>query len=365
MAGKRENGFGTIKKRIYASGISYTAIAPARYEVTDDGVVRCIREPIGIFKRKSDAAAALEEFRRHPTTKYNYTLRELHDKWERNAYDDLAPQTVTSWTTAWKQIDFCREPHLPDMVVREIMVDDMRSVVKFYSHPFVGKDGKQRSALSSSSISKIKALLTQLYDYALEERIIDQNYAKLLKLPKSEKSDARSFTDIEFATLEKAFRSGVKNADVILVLCYTGLRITELCQLTRFSYDRSRCTLTGGLKTDAGRDRIVPVHPRIKPIIDSWAARGCDTLYADDDGKPYTKDSFRKRVWLPAIKAIGLPDDLTAHSCRHTCATRLAAAGARPEDIKKIMGHSSYDVTADVYINQDIPTLAAAVNMVK
>ena len=365
MATKRENGFGSIKKRNLASGIRYTALAPARYEVADDGTVRCVRDSIGTFKRRAEAAAALEEYRRHPTTKYNFTLAQLHDLWERNAYDDLAQQTVDNWTSAWKQIDFCKAPHLPEMMVREILVDDMRSVIKFYSRPFIGKDGKERKALSSSSLSKIKALLTQLYDYALEEKITDQNYAKLIKLPKAEKAEARAFTDLEFAKLEKAFADGVPNSDALLVLCYTGLRITELCSMTPFSYDRHRQILTGGLKTDAGKDRIVPVHPRIRPILDRWADRGCATLYANQDGKPYTKDSFRRRVMIPTLAAIGLPDDLTAHSCRHTCATRLAAAGARPEDIKKIMGHADYSTTADVYIQQDVATLAEAVNMVK
>lgn len=365
MATKRENGFGSIKKRSLASGIRYTALAPARYEVADDGTVKCIREPIGTFKRRSEAAAALEEYRRHPTTKYNFTLRQLHELWERNAYDDLAKETVDNWLTAWKQIDFCKAPHLPGMLVREIMVDDMRSVIKFYSNPFVAKDGKERGALSSSSLSKIKALLTQLYDYALEERITDQNYAKLIKLSKSEKPKARALTDLEFAKLEKAYEQGVPNTDALMVLCYTGLRITELCDMTVFSYDRKMHILTGGLKTDAGKDRVIPVHPKIRPILDSWADRGCDTLYADKNGKPYNKDKFRRRVMIPALAAIGLPDDLTAHSCRHTCATRLSAAGARPEDIKKIMGHADYSTTADVYIQQDVSTLMKAVNMVK
>ena len=57
---------------------------------------------------------------------------------------------------------------------------------------------------------------------------------------------------------------------------------------------------------------------------------------------------------------MGLPDDLTPHSARHTCATRLSKGGARPEDIQKILGHEDYSVTANTYIDQDVTTLRAA-----
>ena len=62
------------------------------------------------------------------------------------------------------------------------------------------------------------------------------------------------------------------------------------------------------------------------------------------------------------MEALGLPDDLTPHCARHTCATLLAAGGARPEDIQRILGHSDYSVTANTYINQDVSTLTAAVS---
>ena len=39
----------------------------------------------------------------------------------------------------------------------------------------------------------------------------------------------------------------------------------------------------------------------------------------------------------------------------------LSAAGARPEDIQRILDHEDYSITANTYINQDISTLAAAI----
>ena len=65
------------------------------------------------------------------------------------------------------------------------------------------------------------------------------------------------------------------------------------------------------------------------------------------------------------MQALGLPDDLKPHSARHTCGTRLSAAGARPEDIQAILGHADYSVTANTYINQDVSTLRKSIELLK
>lgn len=109
------------------------------------------------------------------------------------------------------------------------------------------------------------------------------------------------------------------------------------------------------------KNRVVPIHEKIQPIIEKWAERGCGALYCDESGKPYTRiTTFRKKVWNPVIQALGLPVDLTPHSARHTCGTRLSAAGARPEDIQRILGHEDYSVTANTYINQNMDALRSA-----
>lgn len=59
--------------------------------------------------------------------------------------------------------------------------------------------------------------------------------------------------------------------DLILIQCYSGWRPRELCYLRLEDIDLNARTFTGGLKTDAGKNRVVPIHPRIfdrsKPAI--------------------------------------------------------------------------------------------------
>ena len=361
----RENGRVTIIRRKYAHSTKYIAYSPARYPCIDGKVVT-VRDKIGTFGSRKEAREALELYNKHPTLKYNYTLEDTYNDWKKAAFLDISAQTQTSWTTSWTKIKECAEPALASKLIREITTGELRELLEYYAKDRIGidKDGKsvQIQALSKSYVTQIKALLTQLWNHATENNIVDRNYAALVKLPKMEAGVRRAMTDLEFAKLEKGWETAT-GGDACLVLCYTGFRVTEFCQLTKFSYDPKAKTLTGGIKTEAGRDRIIPVHSKILPIIERWYKASTGPLYPRPDGKAYTKDSFSNGVWKPCMRSLGLPDDLTPHSARHTFGTRMAAAGARPEDIQKILGHTDYSMTANTYINQDVSALKSAMEL--
>lgn len=363
---KRENGSGTIVRRKYVNSVKYIAYSPAVYVKEGAGLTRskATRIKIGTYTSRKEAREALDLYIRHPTLKYNFTLEDMYNDWEKNAFSDLSAQTKTSWTTSWAKIKGCPSPALAPMLMREITTGDIRDLLDYYAreHLEKNKEGKDVTVppLSKSYITKIKALMTQLCTHAVENNIIERNYAALVKIPKMEAGTRRAFTDLEFQKLEKGWETA-PGGDACLVLCYTGFRVSEFCQLTRFSFDPKTKTLRGGLKTEAGKDRVIPVHTKILPIIERWYAASQGPLYPRPDGKAYNKDTFSSGVWKPCMQSLGLPDDLTPHSARHTFGTRMSAAGARPEDIQRIMGHADYSMTANTYINQDDSALFQAI----
>lgn len=363
MPAKRENGSGTIYRRKYAHSTVYVAYGPARYTLDEDGRAKAVRDKVGQYSTRKLAREALDAYIRHPTPKYNFTLSDVYEDWKTLAFADLKSQTVTSWTTSWAKVKACPDPALSGKLIRDITTGEIRQLLDYYATEQIepGPDGQPVTIkpLSKSYITKIKALMTQLFDHAMINNIVDRNYASLVKIPKMEAGTIRPMTDLEFAKLIKGWETA-PGGDACLVLCYTGFRVTEFCQLSRFSYDPKAKTLTGGIKTDAGKDRVVPVHPKILPIVERWYAASKGVLYPRPDGKAYTKDSFAKGVWKPCMRSLGLPEDLTPHSARHTFGTRMAAAGARPEDIQKILGHSDYSMTANTYIDQDVSALQNA-----
>ena len=195
---KRENGSGTIIRRKYAHSTKYIAYSPARYPCIDGRVVT-VRDKIGTFGSRKEAREALELYNKHPTLKYNYTLEDTYNDWKKAAFLDISSQTQTSWTTSWAKIKECTEPALSFKLMREITTSELRELLEYYAKDRIGtdKEGKpvQIPALSKSYVTKIKALLTQLWNHATENNIVDRNYAALVKLPKMEAGVRRAMTD--------------------------------------------------------------------------------------------------------------------------------------------------------------------------
>src|SRR5690606_3814789 len=77
-----------------------------------------------------------------------------------------------------------------------------------------------------------------------------------------------------------------------------------------FAVDLREWTITGGLKTDAGRDRVVPIHPKIQPYIQHWmAASGPRLIHRD--GRPIAVNYYRRELYYPALERAGIKRHLT------------------------------------------------------
>lgn len=133
-------------------------------------------------------------------------------------------------------------------------------------------------------------------------------------------------------------------AALIVMLCYTGLRIEEARDI---KIDLKEMTLTGGSKTDAGRNRLIPIHSAIAPMIrDLGRTEG---LY--DQSRSYLH-KLMKRVFV----AYGLPD-ASAHWTRHTFATMCERYDVRDADTKRMLGHALGDITTGIYSHRKIEDL--------
>jgi integrase len=97
-----------------------------------------------------------------------------------------------------------------------------------------------------------------------------------IDLPKTESSEKKRFTDYEIQKLKGCGSDPL--VQVILILIGTGLRISELMSLTRFYDDLKARLLTGGLKTDAVGNRVIPIHPSIEKYLKYWLAKNGESL---------------------------------------------------------------------------------------
>ena len=141
-----------------------------------------------------------------------------------------------------------------------------------------------------------------------------------------------------------------------MILIYTGLRISELLSLTRFNVSMEQQVITGGIKTDAGKDRVIPIHPKILKYFRQRYDQGGPALVCDDQGRRLTAKRYREKMYYPALEACGIRQ-LTPHKCRHTFCSLLAERGADTLSIQRLAGHTDYAFTANEYSHPEIEAL--------
>jgi integrase len=114
-------------------------------------------------------------------------------------------------------------------------------------------------------------------------------------------------------------------------------------------------------KSSAGI-RSVPIFPSVEQALDTLAARAVghgicapeQLLFQTWSGGPLHASNFNRRNWQPALQHAQLTNDegkplYRFHDLRHTCISRLVAAGADIKLIQTIAGHANPLITLNRY----------------
>jgi integrase len=156
---------------------------------------------------------------------------------------------------------------------------------------------------------------------------------------------------------------------MILIGIYSGWRPQELSILKIADIDLENNTMFGGLKTDAGRNRCVPIHSKIRDLIikriDQAKELESDYLFNDPDsqsGMRMTYDKYRSR-WNKVMGKLKLSHH--PHDTRHTFITLAKDAGLDEYIIKLIVGHSIEDVTEKVYTHRTLNQLKEEIELIQ
>ncbi len=243
---------------------------------------RQIRYLVGYFETKAKAMAAPAEYNKNPIGKRgDITLAQIYEEWSKSKYPKISKSTADGYRAAWNYFTELQDERLMDIKTSHIqqIINDM-----------------DNNNLSRSSCHKVKVLIDLLYKYALADDIVDRNYAKMVELPGEEKKKQKIFTDLEIKKLESV-ADKIEWVDTILILIYTGMGISELLTLTKFNVDIENMFITGGIKTDAGRDRVILIHTKIQKYIKKWYAIDGEYLISRD-GKKIGPDYYRKNYTI-------------------------------------------------------------------
>lgn len=297
------------------------------------------RTIIGYYETKTAALEALNRLAgRSLDERYNMTFSDVFEAWKLEHYKELTKSGRSQY-----DISFQVFAPLHKKKFRDLRTADFQAVLD----PHMKK--------THSTVSKYKQLITQMSKWSIREELITTNFAAFVKLPENIKKEKEIFTDTDIAKLESD-RS--EAAYIILMLIYTGMRIGELFSLPLKDYHKTY--LVGGEKTEAGRNRIIPICPEGRGYFAYFAERADGPLLLSGYTGDKVAANFRRRNYYPLLAKLGI-ERKTPHATRHTYASRARKAGMPPEILQKILGHADYSTTANIYVHTDIAELIQAV----
>ena len=336
MCGRKTGPVAKYRKRPHGAGSTYKL----QGNRSKPWVAAKVGVVLGYYPTRKEALEALENLSgKVPTEKYNMTFEQVYEAWNSVHYRDLSESGEAGYTLAYKHLEA-----LKSKKIRDITTAEYQTEIDKQTRP---------------SAEKCRQLISQLCKWGIREGILTINSGQFIKLPPDTKEEVETFNDFEIAKLQKAAKTD-EAAKLVCMLLATGMRIGELFGLKTDDVHEKYCI--GGEKTEAGRNRIIPIRPEGREHFAYFRAKAGILLIDGYEGNKLV-NNYRRREYYPLLKKLGI-DEKSPHSTRHTYAARAVKEGMPREVLQKILGHANYETTADIYVHSDLETLVGAVEVV-
>jgi integrase/recombinase XerD len=210
---------------------------------------------------------------------------------------------------------------------------------------------------ASSTVARKVAAIKSFFHYLVERGRLQDDPTATLDSPKVRKRlpKAISSGDMERLLNEPAAEETAKalRDRALLELLYaTGLRVTELVSLDVGDVNLASATVRVVRPRDKS-ERIVPIHERAVEPLRDYLERGRiqllrdpreQALFLNHRGRRLT----RQGLWLIVkhyVHEVGITEDVTPHTLRHTFAAHLLDKKAELEYVQQILGHANISTT--------------------
>lgn len=218
-------------------------------------------------------------------------------------------------------------------------------------------------------IQSLANLFKKLDNYAMENDIIIKGYASLIKVTEDMYlSVKREGIPYSYQEIHKLWNYYNKNNNIIcdITLCtiYTGARIEELLFTKIKNINIDDAYFIAGLKTTAGKGRIIPIHNDIMNIFIKYyhLNKENEFLFTINNKKIDYNSQF-----LDMYKELMLELNMSHHNThdgRKTLISELDRIGANKVCTNKIVGHKSGNIGEDVYTKKSLEELKSTINLV-
>lgn len=252
-----------------------------------------------------------------------------------NTKKEFSKQALNSTKAAFKN---CKRLH--DKEFRSLTLDDLQKNL-------------DACPLKHSSLELIKSLYRGMYRYALPHGITETDYSTYvtINIPDDDEHGV-PFSGNDLEKLWKHKEDPV--AAMILIMCYSGYRIAAYSGL---KVDLKKKYFQGGVKTAAGKNRVVPIHGAILPLVQT-------RLKAFGALMKESPQLFRESMYETLLR-LGI-EKHTPHDCRHTFSMLCDKYGVDNIAKKKLLGHSfGADLSNGTYGHWDLNMLREEIEKIK
>lgn len=359
----RGNGTGSAYKR----GGSWVAQVIVDWRISaEDKPLVPVKVTKGGFKTRDKALqyCPILKAEYNGPTAVDMTLQQVYEAWEPWYSPRVDPSTMAGYRAAY---NYFKPLHSNKII--DISADNLQKCM----------DDCPKGKRTHQNMKVVAGLI---WKYAKSKHIVSQVESETLYTGRGQSKKREALTDIEVERIRKAIGAH-RYAEYIYCLCYLGYRPGEMLELRKNQVieHKGRLFLIEGKKTDAGRNRTVPVHQKIEDIVrDRLMVPGTDLIFPQYrfsrpskrapeplflGFKEMSDNYFREDVFKPLLASLGVAAGKVPYGARHTFSNKLKNAEGDDIDKARLMGHSDYTFTQTRYQSTDLDELAAVMDSIK
>jgi integrase len=255
-------------------------------------------------------------------------------------------------------IDYWLLPYFAEMPFSQITSVE----VKKFMATFKWKKGKHKGKpLSKARAKNIMTVLRTIFEDAADEHQwanLHDPFRKVREnLPKTPVKVREVFRFDEWMEIIRHIRPWYR--PMVEVMVMTGMIHSEIAGLRKADIRGDYLLVQNSIVLDVESDELksrfrrrkIPVTKAIRKRLDEAASRTeSEYVFAHPDGELYRREGFIERIWMPALKAAGVPYQ-PPYSMRHTFAAWSLTLRMDPLKLVRLMGHGSKQMVFDTYGN--------------
>lgn len=259
----------------------------------------------------------------------------------------FSDHTVTSYRTDMLAFFAFMQQHIgEEMTVERLGALQTRDFRAWLAHC-------QQEGLVLASIKRALSSVRNFYRYLAKHYGVDITPLMSLKTARLPRKLPRPLSVDDTLTAVRSVGMiaqegwvGKRDMALLWLIYGCGLRISEALSVTPSEIQGNTLRITG----KGNKERIVPLLEEVKAVLQTYIAACPHYLDADEPlfrgirGKPLQPAIFQKQL-QDLRRMLGLPEDMTPHTFRHSFATHLLSAGGDLRTIQELLGHSSLTST--------------------